>query len=191
MAYRYDPALDAQLAAVQRGLFDTQQDIQTQGNRLTEDYGIGVANAKQSYDYGIQDLGTARTRTGEDYQRQLASLQRSYDRLGRQQSWRARGMNIMSGGTLLAAARRRAANQAWDRQPIDTGFQRANQDFDTRQSRLTQSYNQQVAQLGLGLTRGQADLGTQGARAQREADQFGIDTAAQRSYLEELIYGRG
>lgn len=186
--YRYDPALDAQARAVQRGLQYTELDTDKAQRRLYEDYGLGVENARQNAQYGQEDVQTSRTRLGEDHQRNLAQLKRSYERLGRQQSWRARGMGIMSGGALVASAARRAANEAWDRQPIDTGFQRGTQDLNTQQTRIAQARDQQIGQLGLGLTRGTVDLGDSLSRAGVEAQNFATDTAEQRRYLMGLVY---
>ena len=102
-------------------------------------------------------------------------------------------MGVLRGGAVLAAARRRAENQAWDRQPIDTGYQRAMQDYQTSESRLGQDYQTSLSrlaaqrewlgqdqatgmsQLGLQFERGWEDLGTREARAAREAMQAFID----------------
>lgn len=186
--YQYDPALDAQLRAVQRGLQYTTLDTEKAQNRLYEDYGVGVANARQQAGWGQEDVQTGRTRLGEDYTRNLAMLDRSYKRLGNQQAGRARGMGVMSGGALVASAARRAANQAWDRQPIDTSYQRGTQDFDTRSSRIAQGLQSQIGQMGLGLTRGTEDAQTGLARAGVEASNFETDTAEQRRYLMGLVF---
>lgn len=185
--YRYDPALDAQERAVQRGYQYTTLDNETAQRRLDEDYGIGVANARQQAGWGQEDIATGRTRLGEDYQRQLASLQRSYQRLGNQQTARARGIGVISGGALAASAARRAANQAWDRQPIDTGYQRGMQDLNTRSSRIQQGLDAQIGQFVLAQTRGTADINTSQDRAFAESQQFYTDTAEQRRYLMGLV----
>lgn len=213
----YDPALDTNWEAVKRGFGDVLDNAETSGRRLAEDYGIGVAqndqsfargqqdlgfsraDSDQSFARGFQDLATGRQREGEDYARAVASLQRGYERLGHQQTARARGMGIVSGGTYLASAARRAANQGWDRQPIDTGHTRATENFATQEQRLREDQaraQQRLAagggrmdedhtsagyQLALGYGRGSEDINTGVYTAGREALQFGIDTAGQRA----------
>lgn len=207
-SYKYDPSLDAQARAVWRGLAYATQGANTAQSRALEDYGVGTAAAQEqsgwntadnqtSYQRQMEDIAQGRQRTGEDYQHSIAALQRSYQQLANKQGQQQRQQGILAGGAVLAAARRRASNQAWDRQPIDTSYQRAMQDYDTQQARDTQDFqsaqqrgqsslNDQLGALGLTLTRSQADIGNQLSQQQIEAQQFGIDNAAEMDFYKQL-----
>lgn len=154
----YDPALDASQRASQRGLFDFMADA-------------GTANLRQKNDYNLalEQLGLSRSRGAEDYGRQVAGLDRSYSNLATGQAQTARAAGASSGG-LAQALRKRAANKAFDKAPIDTNFSRFNADLATRQAGLALSYQRQSADRNL------RDV----PRAQREATAFGLDTNTQR-----------
>jgi hypothetical protein len=66
--------------------------------------------------------------------------------------------------------RKRTANQAFDRAPIDTNFGRFNQDLDTQQGRLGVEFQRDWDDRNL----------VKLPRAQREATEFGLDLGAQR-----------
>jgi hypothetical protein len=222
----YDPALDAQYGASQRGLADLGFDAERNRLRLTSDYGVntqqiqqqsawgqedlmrgsnrGAFDLTQQRDRGMQDLGTARTRGDEDYQRSLAALTRDYDRLGIRQTEQQAQAGALRSGAALQAARKRAENQAWDRQPIDTSYNRFTADNAQAQQRLGQDYgtaeqrrledlfigtsrgNQQrdtaLGQAALGYSRGNEDIGTGLLRGTREAQEFGLDIEAQKRF---------
>src|SRR5215212_8365237 len=87
-ADRYDPALDAQVAAGERGLGDYVTDAGIGNRRDLENYGFGVHDAQLGQTRGHEDIGDQRfdvnrgyERTGEDYNRQVSLLQRSYRQL--------------------------------------------------------------------------------------------------------------
>lgn len=200
----YDPALDSQLAASKRGLFDLTQDSETQGLRAQDDYGLqsgqvqrqGALNfgdLTRDRDRGLADLGAARSRGLEDYQRNVAQLTRNYQRLGDSQRQQRNAANVLSGGAALQAAAKRSANEAFDREPIDTGVNRFLSDNSLQSQRVTDDYGANVARnkeqqdsqlgtLGLDFQRGATDRTTALTRAQREASAFGLDTGAQRAY---------
>jgi hypothetical protein len=213
----YDVGLDQQERASQRGLTDLIQDVAqgkerlstdlglgltdigTQRNRLGEDYTTGVGQVEQSYGRSLADLLTARKQGGEDYNANVGNLQRSYDRLGVQQGETARKAGALStGGAFAQADRKRAENQALDRAPIDTAFQRFNEASALSESRLGEDKQTSLNDLLRGFTRGNQDLDTgtgqlglnynrsfedltgQQTRAEREAAAFGLDTAEAR-----------
>lgn len=160
---------------------------------INRDFGRNSQDLTTGYDRSIADIGTARGYEGEDYSASLAALQRSYDRLGSRQMETANQAGVLQGGAVLQAAAKRAANQAFDRQPIDVNHQRAVTGFDTSQQRLTADYGTNAARLGedrgvaagnlaLGYTRGTTDLQTTLRRAGRENTAFGLDINAQKSY---------
>jgi hypothetical protein len=135
---RYDPALDATVAAGERGLGDFVTDAGTGNRRDLEDYGFGKGDLERTQQRGLADIGTQRGYATEDHSRAIQMLQRSYQQLGSQQGQQARVMGVSGGGALLQAARKRAENQAIDQQPIDTGFNRQIAGLDTQQGRLNE-----------------------------------------------------
>jgi hypothetical protein len=200
----YDPILDAQQAASQRGLGDVRQDTSLAGTRAAVDYGLGVEGLNRSYgrgmedfttsrDRGMQDYGQQLGRGEEDYTRNVGLLQRSYQQLGRREAEGARSRHVISGGLALRAAQIRAENEAIDRQPLDTGISRLRQDVSTGQTRLGEDYARGtgrlgqdrdlgVGQLALGYDRGVSDRRTALSRAEREGAQFGLDVGASKAY---------
>lgn len=213
----YDPGLDSQYAAGQRGLQDVQYDAGVTGARTLSDYNLARGQAQQGYDRGTQDLAAqrasslrgfdwsgqdlaaARTRGTQDYQSNIALLQRSYQRLAGQQQQSANAAGVLRGGAALQAAAKRTANQASDRAPMDTTYQRfladnqqaqdrlgaqrqdATSAFDLTGGRMGEDLQSQLGQLGLGYTRQGQDTATQLARAQREQAALGIDTTAAKA----------
>lgn len=217
----YDPNLDAQQRAETRGFENTSDDIGTalaragvdlaattarygtDTTRAGEDYASGVAATERGAGRSLSDLILARGRTGEDYKTTLANLQRSYDTLANTQGEGARKAGAeATGGVYAQAARKRAANQALDKAPIDTAYQRFMADSTTSENRLGEDkatsladllrgYNRTTedlgwnqGQAGLGYTRQTGDLQTQLQRASDEHTAFGqdIDTARQMQW---------
>lgn len=199
----YDPALDAQLGAANRGLGDLQGDAATNAQRLQNDYGLqqdqinlgasrGRADYQQQLDRGLADYQTSFDRGSQDYQSQVGLLQRSYQQLQNRQAQDAAASGVRGGAALQAAAKR-AANMAIDRNPLDTAWQRAQQDIATGRdrlttdvgtgmSRLTQDSSNQLGALGLQFQRQSTDASTALSRAEREGSQFGIDVQAQKAF---------
>jgi hypothetical protein len=81
------------------------------GTRAAEDFQFGQDDVNRSYD-----------RTKADYGSNVAMIQRQYDILAGRQQEQANVSGVIGGGALLEAATKRAANQAIDRAPLDTGF---------------------------------------------------------------------
>jgi hypothetical protein len=148
----YDPSLDAQLAAARRGLSDLQGQIGTQQARDVTDYAAQQEALGQQAGYNREDLSAApgsrdfagaRSRT-EDYNRNVAMLTRQYGQLGRNQLQGANQAGVIRGGALLQSAAKRAENQAIDRQPLDTNYQRFLAD-NTQHSADAEDYATQAA----------------------------------------------
>jgi len=155
----YDPALDAQQRAAQRGLADLRQDIGTQGTRDTVDYGLGrddiqrqaarsLADLGTSRQNQVADIGTSRQRVDEDYQRNLAVMQQGYQRLGVRQQQQAAGAGVLDGGALLQAAAKRSSNMAQDKSLLDAQRDRALADLATQEQRLGQAADLQQGRIG-------------------------------------------
>jgi hypothetical protein len=102
----YDPALDAQRAAAQRGLGDLTQDVETAGTRANVDYG-----------------------------RSTELLKQAYGRLGVRQEEQAATSGVIDGGALLQAAAKRAANESTEQTGLDLGYQRGGIDRTTQLTR--------------------------------------------------------
>lgn len=156
----YDPALDAQSRAAQRGYGDLQNSLALAGTRSAADLGIALGN-----------IGTARTRETQDYQTRTAGLARSFGILANQQRDRAAASGILSPGLALLSAQKRAANQALQQSALNTAHMRAGQDFTNQAGAVNLAYQRNVA-----------DRATQGAIAGRENVQFGLDTEAEKAY---------
>jgi hypothetical protein len=210
----YDPSLDAQLAAARRGLSDLQGQIGTQQARDVTDYaaqqealnrqaGYNREDLNQQRDRAAADFGQARARGTEDYNRNVAMLTRQYGQLGRNQLQATNQAGVIRGGALLQSAAKRAENQAIDRQPLDTNFQRFMADNAQQAQRTQQDYETQTARGAAGLTdqlgrlaldysppdannplggRRFQDRTTQLTQAQREQAFFGQDVNAMKAF---------
>lgn len=166
----YDPALDAQVGAAGRGLFDLGQDTQTQKDRLGTDYNLQRG-----------DLVTAQDRATADHQRALDMLQRNYAQLGNRQAQGQARAGVIGGGAVLQAAAKRAANKALEQQPIDTSFNRFTEDNQSAQGRLALNMAPPDAGNPLG-GRAYQDLNSTLTRGKREGAFFGLDVAGEKAY---------
>jgi hypothetical protein len=218
----YDPNLDAQLYASRRGLQDLvglsydqasntyggdigkalergSSDFIRQTGQLKEDYDTGVGRTEQGYQRSLSDLLTSRARGGEDYRTTLANLQRNYDILGTNQSAAARKAGVASGGAFAQSAQKRAANQALEKAPIDTAYQRALTDSQTAQTRLGEDRQNTLAdlmrqwsrgtgELGINYQRSTEDLNTQAERGIREGGSFEQDIQAAKVGQFQQMY---
>lgn len=196
----YDPALDAQQRAAQRGFGDIQQDTEIAGERANTDWTTGRTAATQQRGYGLEDFGTQRANTERSYGRSLADLltekanvSRGYDRLGTQQGEQAGARGLTQGGTLAAALAARQGNEAHDQAPLDTAQQRLGEDranaladLDRRQSRFAAGYDDPTtglfAKLDTGYQRGVDDRALDTARAGRELGFYNQDIGEQRFF---------
>jgi hypothetical protein len=156
----YDPALEAQRHASQRGLLDFSQDTELAGSR-----------AAQDYTFGVEGLKTQRQRAFEDIARQVSMLTRDYGSLARRQAEGDAQAGVINPAIAAKQMQIRAANMAFDRQPLEAATRRTAQDYSTG-----------VGRLGVDFARGGVDRATGLARARRENTQFGLDIGAQERY---------
>lgn len=213
----YDPSLDAARRASTRGLGDliddtsqgnewsasdfvqTQQDIQRQKGELNQDVGTQRSGVELGYQRNLADLLRQRQYTTQDYQAGITNLNRTFGQLANTQG-QAGNQRGLAGGFAAQAARKRAANQAIERAPMDTNFQRALNQSNVSQHRLGQDRGTSLADLTRQQTRGLAGLDRQGGqvgrqylrdaitrsntltRAGREDTAFGLDTNLQKVY---------
>jgi hypothetical protein len=205
----YDPTLDSQLGAVQRGLGYTLGGLDTTGQRAEVDYGQqthdlttqrdqSLADLLSSHTRATQDFATQGARLGEDHTTNLDTITRNYQRLGAQQAGAAQQAGVATeGGTLAAALKARTANQGLDDTAENTSYGRATSDLATQQQResddyatqtgrVTSAYNDptygSLAQAGTAYQRGIDDRATQAGQAGIEATQYGLDTTAQKNF---------
>lgn len=156
----YDPNLDAQQRAAQRGFQDLQADTALAGGRALEDYGLGVQNLQQARARGLADIATAET-----------GVRRDFSTLATAQAGQQRSAGVSGGGTALAAAAARAQNQQLALDPLQTQRVRLNENTDAA-----------IGAAGVDYTRGVTDRTTALDRAGRENTFFGQDIGAQRFY---------
>lgn len=114
----YDPGIDYNAQASQRGYDYTANDAQT-----------SFEQGQQDYNLGLGDLGTQRDRTIADLTRQASDVNRQYGILANQQNQAARQHGVTSAGLLGLAAGKRYDNQQHDLQPLYTAATRANEDY--------------------------------------------------------------
>lgn len=165
----YNPLLDIELNAGKRGLSNTLEDLGTKNVR-----------GEQGYLLGKGEVERQQAQQGQEHAKALAALLQNYERLGSRQKEQANTAGVLRGGALAQAAAKRAANEGKAKEPIEEGYARS-QESDQRA----------LAKLALGRQQEVEDIGTQGSRAEREQNQYGIDTrtvegteAANYGYLD-------
>lgn len=163
----YDPALDSQERAADRGLTDLVGDIGEGGrlrDRAATDYGLGLAEIDRQSRYGNEDLD-----------RQASLVARQYGILQRAQGDQQAAGGVEQGGTILAAAQARAGNREIEDSAINTN-----------RVRLGENVEQQKGALGVGYRRQGEDFTEQLSRATRENTQFDLDLGEERFYQAKL-----
>jgi hypothetical protein len=198
----YDPGLDAQSGAIDRGQLYSTQDLETAGSRAEQDYGVQQHQLTTGRDQSLADLLTGHTRAGEDYSTSstrlgenhatnLESIGRNYQRLGVSQAGAANQRGVATEGSTLAAAfRARQENQGIDTaaeqrtfdrgtQDLNTAHTREGEDYTTQSGRVSSYYDDpqygQLALAGQGYQRGVDDRATQAGRVGTEAQQGKLD----------------
>jgi hypothetical protein len=189
----YDPNLDVQERAAKRGYGYTTEDLAKGSERDATDFGLSQAELERQkadvgrqYGENLSDLLKARTRGSEDYGTNLQTIARNFQQLGNQQAQRGRQAGL-EGGFAVQSARKRAANQAIARAPVDTAFKRFSADSSLDQTRLGQARQRSIdsidrsgGQLDLTYGRGQEDSAVTGERAGTELQNYLQDIAAAR-----------
>jgi hypothetical protein len=180
----YDPSIDAQVRAGQRGYGDLQQDTDIANQRGEDDFLLGSGELQKQLQRQLADAATSRTNQHADYETGIADLIRGYTRQGVSQAEHANAAGVVgTGGALQQALEKRTANLAHDRAPLDTNEQRRSLEYDLYtgpQGRYQQDYGEKLGQLGLSVSRPNEDRANALTRAGRENDQLGLDASAQR-----------
>lgn len=175
----YDPALDAQLRAANRGYFDLQQDTEQGYQRGSSDYGTSVTEATQNRDRSLADTLRARAREGADFTTNTGLLGRKYSQIGTAQGEQAGATGQTRGGALAGALAARTANQGVEQGALDTQHARFGEDSGTQEQRINQDYNAPdtgiFAKLQNAFQREQDNAATGLGRAGRELSFYGQD----------------
>lgn len=167
------------------GRRQTISDLRRQLGYDQTDLGYHLGQLGLNFTRAISDLGTAKLRGQEDYARTLTNLQHEYGARAEVQTQNAIQQGADEAGTNTASAAVRGANQAHDKSNIDLSHQRAEEDFATREGRLRQDYEGDVARSNEGFGRQQtaAEINinrtNQGARRQVNALTLAALRAAQ------------
>lgn len=173
----YDPNLDVQEGQANLGYEQLGENLGITKDRALDAYGFGLAGlnlqgTRNQEDYGTAknltergyarqgaDLSTALAQGTEDYGTNIADLQRQFQRLGVAQAEGQRAAGAMAGsGANVQAARKRAENQAIERSPIDTAYNRFKESNALAQGRLGEDKQSDLDALALQLKRGGEDI---------------------------------
>jgi hypothetical protein len=182
----YDPILNSQARAADRGLGDLTRDTETQRERGLEDYNSNLGALTTGRDRTLADILTGETRATQDRDTALGNLDLQYDRLATRQAEGARVSGVTSQGLLNKSAAVRDANETRDQQPILTNFGRAIEDFGTARGRTTEDFGTRSELLSRDYGRTfdplAGDLTKQLRRAGRENTFFQQDINEQKAY---------
>lgn len=178
----YDPAIDAQLRASQRGLdylredhrtavrwakqdlsqnlFDLgrkygrgRQDLNRSTRRNRQDIGIRSNRESQKIAFRRADLNLDASRGREDLASRMAAVGRQFTQQASAQKEAMNASGTLAGGAAAAAAEKRAENQAIAEAPIKTAGVRLEQDLASSLNRLKISENQLGQDTGRALNR--------------------------------------
>jgi hypothetical protein len=149
----YDPVIDYNAGAAQRGYNQTFNDAQTLFEQGQEDYGLGVKDLTRGRDRNLFDLDTSQTRLGQDYGFQTSELGRQFGILGRQQAEGAAQRGVTSAGLLGKSAQVRSENQGREQGQLDLQRDRGLQDIGTQRTRTGEDFDRGKLGLDLGNAR--------------------------------------
>jgi hypothetical protein len=171
----YDPAIDYNASAANRGYAQTQNDAQTAFEQGQQDYGLGLGDLGTGRDRSLADLltgktrsladlGTNETRLNQDYGFQTSELGRNYGILGRQQGEHAAQQGVTSEGLLGKSQAVRAANQGREQGQLDLSHNRGLEDINTSRTRVGEDYTSGTTRVGEDYNRGKLGLDLGNAR---------------------------
>lgn len=189
----YDPVLDYNAGAAQRGFTQTQNDAQTLFDQGQEDYGLSLGDLTRNTEWTRNDLYTSGQRLNEDYGLATAENQRQYGILGRQQAEGAAQRGVTSAGLLGKSAAVRAENQGRDQAKLDLSKNRGQQDLDTQWQRSGALFDR--GKLGLDLGNARQFGGFNGALINNPLTGTpytgSLATGVQRAFTENEAYQGG
>lgn len=169
----YDPGLDQQARAAERGLVDFRSDAERDTARSEDDYLTARGDVERTRGEGIADIMRSRARGLED-------LDRRYARQASAQTQAINAAGALHGGALAAAMRRRAENRAYEQG-------RFMDDSALSESRLTGAADRDLGRLALGHQRSGEDRSTALTRAEREHGFLGQDINESRLFQAKQL----
>lgn len=193
----FDPGLEAQVRAAERGLYDLIDKTRREGRRESRDtrearqllerkVRQGRADIARSKGYAIEDTGLKRQQYGidfardiedlaiarqhgeEDYNKALTDMQHRYARIGAEQAQGSVARGTDTAGVEQASAAVRGANEAYDRGGLDTSHQRALSALGLDERRTNEDYGRRLGLLDTDLGRNLTDLGIRKFRLGQE-----------------------
>lgn len=150
----YDPSIDAEIRANQRGLQDQEQDFTTQRKIDRQDKRQSLHDIQRSFDRGRQDIKTdlhrgmraigqkredihqTAQRGAEDFGIRLNTMFRKYGIEATNQAQTANARGVGEGGTLAAAQQKRDTNMGIERGALELARSRQQEDIHTALTRL-------------------------------------------------------
>jgi len=203
----YDPALDAQRRAAQRGLEDTEADVKTKEHYAEKDLALALKGIRvnttrkrqdtnRSYQRGVTKLGHQEEDTNRDASRQqqdfttkLADIGRQFAELGQRQSEGANAAGVNDAGTAAASAAARDRNEGFAKAPIITAQGRLHEDLMTALDRIAESrgYLEGDHSQALGRLNQDRDINRREAHRETGRTLFGLDREQERARREGAI----
>lgn len=189
----YDPGIEAQRRAAQRGLEDTTQNVKTEGHFAHTDLAqalrdLGTENARKRQDislsaqrgerklgYQEQDVQTRGARANQDFGTQLANISRQFSQLGQRQTQSANAAGVLDAGTQAASAAARGQNQQLAEAPIHTAQARSQEDLAEALRRLGTARGELGEDTASSLGRLGEDTSRSRMLAKREAGRKGFE----------------
>jgi hypothetical protein len=195
----FDPALEAQRRAAQRGMHDTLQDTASERHfgevdltqalrdihtssarrrqKLGIDFGRSTEKLGRDYERGNERISNEESdtklkgeRTNADFVTKLADIGRQFGELGHRQGEASNAAGVNDEGTSAAAAAARARNQQLAEAPIHTAQDRLNQDLYTALTRLGTSRSQLTQDRDTALGQLEQDRGIAGSQLKQDRD---------------------
>jgi hypothetical protein len=203
----YDPALEAQRRAAQRGLEDTEADVKTKQHFADRDLSLALRGIRinttrhrqdtnREYGRGVQKLANQETdtrkdagRQEEDFHTRLADIGRQFAELGKRQGEGANAAGVNDAGTAAASAAARGANQVRAEAPIHTAEGRLQEDLMSTLDRIAQARGYLGEDHTRVLNRLNQDRNIQRREAHRETGrtEFSLERELERAKREGAI----
>lgn len=149
----YDPAIDYNAKASQRGFDQLGNDAQTRFEQGGQDYGLNLGDLTRGRDWTQADILRDAGRSREDFDAQAGNIRRQFGILGRQQAEGAAQRGVTSQGLLGKSTAVRNENQGRDLETLGVADRRAQQDYGQAYSRTGTQYDQGKTRLDLGHAR--------------------------------------
>jgi hypothetical protein len=203
----YDPSIDAQRRAAERGLSDLREDSNTASVWAKKDLGQSLSDIKRSRGRNVNDLRRGRRRevqklgfrrqdlrrdagrARQDFGSRREGIARQFRTLAGTQMEARNAAGTLQGGTAAAAAAKRAENQAFAMKPIDVAENRMEQDLATSLGRIQVSQNQLNQDTGRAIRRGGVDTRRDVKLTKRDfgRDEFSRERKLGRGIREQKI----